>query len=200
VVLVVDDDEAICRAIGRGIDASTSVEVATNLASARVLATALHDQLVAVVLDLNLPDGSGLDFLSELRVRHPELPVLVFTGNDDAESSNRAQLHDAFVLRKPGAMSNVCAFVNRALVHAQRPRDTDSLIAMFSRKYALSERETRVVSLLVAGGTPSHMPSLMGVSQNTAKTTVRRLLKKTGTRTTADVLRRLLLLGVNNES
>jgi DNA-binding CsgD family transcriptional regulator len=47
---------------------------------------------------------------------------------------------------------------------------------------------------------PSHLPSLMGVSPNTAKTTVRRLLKKTGARTTADVLRLLLLLGVNHDA
>jgi DNA-binding response OmpR family regulator len=79
-VLVVEDDAAIrflCR-VNLELDGWTVCEAAT-VSEAR---TAVAETDVAVVLlDVHLGVESSLDFLAELRVRHPDLPVAMLTGS-----------------------------------------------------------------------------------------------------------------------
>jgi two-component system response regulator QseB len=80
-ILVVEDDAVLLDGlkIGLGLHGFT-VDAVTSCGDARAaLATAEFD---AVVLDLMLPDGSGLDVLRELRQRQNSTPVLLLTAKD----------------------------------------------------------------------------------------------------------------------
>lgn len=83
-VLVVEDDEILSNGLAVGLDISGfSVEVAQTCDEARAgLRAGGFD---AVVLDLMLPDGSGLDILAELRSARSILPVLLLTARDAVE-------------------------------------------------------------------------------------------------------------------
>nr|WP_295466814.1 response regulator transcription factor [Mesorhizobium sp.] len=83
-VLVVEDDEILSNGLAVGLGMSGfSVEVAQTCDEARAgLRAGGFD---AVVLDLMLPDGSGLDILSELRSARSILPVLLLTARDAVE-------------------------------------------------------------------------------------------------------------------
>ena len=78
-VLVVDDEELFARAVGKKLRRSgVECELAPDIAAARDLLAGGRPDLM--VLDVRLPDGSGLDFLRELRAGdHADLPVLVLT-------------------------------------------------------------------------------------------------------------------------
>ncbi len=85
-ILVVDDDRQIRRVLSETLRSWNYAPLeAGNLAEARnVLA---EEEPKVVLLDIDLPDGSGLDFLSEIKERHPEIIVVMITGNVDVKST-----------------------------------------------------------------------------------------------------------------
>ena len=76
--LVVDDDQQISQLLGRYLtEQGFRVTLAGNR---RQCQAALNgDKLDIVVLDVLLPDGSGLDLCREMRTHHPRLPVILVT-------------------------------------------------------------------------------------------------------------------------
>ena len=83
-LLLVEDDQALSRAVeqalsgqGYAVDAVGTVEAALFL-----LEQAPQD---AVVLDLGLPDGDGIDVLKHIRKRWAALPVLILTARDSID-------------------------------------------------------------------------------------------------------------------
>jgi DNA-binding NtrC family response regulator len=79
-VLIVDDDQMIRWALTEALRnwGYASVEAGTVNAA---LATFDSDQPAAVLLDVNLPDGSGLDGLREIKRRQPDAVVIMMTGS-----------------------------------------------------------------------------------------------------------------------
>lgn len=80
-VLVVEDDTVLLNGLQVGLGlAGFTVEAVANCADASAaLATSEFD---SIVLDLMLPDGSGLDILEALRRRQSKVPVLLLTARD----------------------------------------------------------------------------------------------------------------------
>jgi len=81
---LVEDELRLAENIARGLRQSAhAVDIAERLSTAREkLAAERYDVLV---LDVNLPDGSGFDLLTELRERNDPLPILVLTARDAIE-------------------------------------------------------------------------------------------------------------------
>lgn len=79
-ILLVEDDMALSRGIALALQNETiEVNQCRNLSEARkILAKGLHEMLI---LDINLPDGSGLDFCCEIR-NSVSIPILFLTAND----------------------------------------------------------------------------------------------------------------------
>ena len=79
-VVVVDDDDELCTLVQRALQRDGhAVRSATSLAAARAaLAVGRPDVLV---LDLDLPDGSGLELCRELRAAGQAVPVLILTAS-----------------------------------------------------------------------------------------------------------------------
>lgn len=83
-LLLIEDDEILGDGIMSGLrEFGYSVDWVGNLSQARsALMTVDYD---AMVLDLNLPDGSGLELLKELRNDNRLLPVMILTARDTVE-------------------------------------------------------------------------------------------------------------------
>src|SRR5438046_1443157 len=79
-VLIVDDDQMIRWALTEALRnwGYACIEAGTVNAA---LATFESDQPAAVLLDVNLPDGSGLDGLREIKRRQPDAVVIMMTGS-----------------------------------------------------------------------------------------------------------------------
>ncbi|HPZ96460.1 MAG TPA: response regulator, partial [Mycobacterium sp.] len=83
-VLVVDDEAVLAEMVSmalryEGWETTTAADGTSALAAARAV------RPDAVVLDVMLPDMSGLDVLSRLHAQNPELPVLLLTAKDAVE-------------------------------------------------------------------------------------------------------------------
>jgi two-component system, NtrC family, response regulator AtoC len=85
-ILIVDDDSSIRFALTETLRSWNFVSVAAaNLNDARRLFD--DEEPNIVLLDIDLPDGSGLDFLSEIKAEQPDAIVVMITGNVDVRST-----------------------------------------------------------------------------------------------------------------
>lgn len=114
-VLIVDDNETILRLYRRQLTlAGYEVESASTLGAARELAG--QRRFDAVLLDLNLPDGSGLDYVGELRQSNPSAAIVVITGHGDVPVAVEAMRRGADnFLTKPVDMDALKLFLSKGL-------------------------------------------------------------------------------------
>lgn len=82
-LLIVEDDPMLGDALCEGLGVHFRTHLARNLADARLALETMEFQMM--VLDLTLPDGSGLDLLREMRQAHRNLPVIILTARDRTE-------------------------------------------------------------------------------------------------------------------
>jgi ActR/RegA family two-component response regulator len=111
--LVVEDDDAIGRALTRIVRAYGEVALATTASDARKLLREAGPWR-AFVLDVGLPDGSGLELLADVRGAFPSTPALVLTGKTEASTINAAFDLDAHYAVKPIEESRVRRFLDGA--------------------------------------------------------------------------------------
>ena len=191
-LLVVEDDATVARGLVRFFRRYHSVTHADDVASAEK-ALASHDLWCGAVIDIALPDGSGIDLLERLRQRHPLMPVLVLTGHNEPRYVNQAQVLRAEFVSKPPAQENLDAFARRviALEHYADDRIADVLLHM-GRSMSLSPTELRLLSMAVAETPRTEIAQCLGVTDNTLKTLTRRILHKCGEPSLDALTRRVL--------
>lgn len=114
-ILLVDDEPALRYGFTKYLTkAGFHVQEATTLAEAR--RAVLGERLDAVLLDMNLPDGNGLDWIRELREQHPEVPIVVISGVGDIPMAVEAMRRGAdHFLTKPVNMSDLEVFLQKSL-------------------------------------------------------------------------------------
>jgi CheY-like chemotaxis protein len=90
-LLVVDDEVGLQRLVRRYVEAA-GFDVCTADTAAEGLALAWSTRPDAILLDLTLPDGSGIDVLTRLKQRPDTaaIPIVVWSGSDVTEGSERA--------------------------------------------------------------------------------------------------------------
>ena len=160
-VLVVDDEELFARAVGKKLRRSgVECELALDIAGARDRLARQRPDLM--LLDVRLPDGSGLDFLRELRAGdHADLPILVLTafgGLQDAVAAMKERADD--YLTKPIDLDELMVKIERVLGQAevsrrleysrqreQRSANDDPLVGTSAAMNALSARIARIQRL-----------------------------------------------------
>lgn len=195
-ILLLEDDAALSHGIALALKASGRIVPCATLAEARqALDTQRFDLLL---LDVNLPDGSGLDLCREVR-RTSAVPILFLTARD-AEYDEVAGLEagaDDYIV-KPFSLAVLRARVGAALRRSTQPDEviqSGDLTLDFSRQIflrddtplTLSPTEQRLLRLLIqnAGRTLSRDLLLERVwdggafvDENTLSVTIRRLRQK----------------------
>ena len=115
-IAVIDDEEAIRRALLRllrsaGLEAHAFISGKAFLDSLSVRSPA------CVLLDLNMPDMSGIAVIEQLAQLRPELPVIVLTGQDVGGRQRNSDLAQAVaVLQKPINDQELFAAIPTALI------------------------------------------------------------------------------------
>jgi DNA-binding response OmpR family regulator len=79
-VLHVEDDADLHEVIRAMVGGRFDFDLATTLSEAR--ARVMLERFDVVILDLNLPDGSGWDLLPDIRQRQPDARVIILSGTD----------------------------------------------------------------------------------------------------------------------
>ena len=114
VLLVIDDEPAILHAFRRGFQQS-DVTVLTAASAAEGLAMVTQHDPDVVMLDLALPDLSGLDVFRRIHQRNPKIPVIFITGHGTTDTAIEAMKLGAFdYLLKPLELAHLRELVARA--------------------------------------------------------------------------------------
>lgn len=128
-ILVVEDEASLANSLGRGLrQAAHAVDLAPTLAAARArLALEAYD---AMVLDVGLPDGSGLTLAREIRDAGNALPILMLTARDAIPDRVRGLDHGADdYLVKPFALEELLARLRALERRAPDVRPTELIVA-----------------------------------------------------------------------
>ena len=125
-IFLLEDDEALRRGIAAALKTPESTVVqAENLESAGSYLTAEPFDLL--ILDVNLPDGSGLELLGQLRRQGNDVPVILLTANDlETDIVAGLELGADDYITKPFSLA-----VLRARVNAQLRRGTPAPAARY---------------------------------------------------------------------
>jgi two-component system response regulator FixJ len=175
--LVIDDDERCARSFATLL--RTFGEVATAATIGEAERALRRRSWTGIVLDVRLPDGDGIALLGRIRARDRMTRVLVVTGTLDVEVANDCYRLGAGVVFKPHVADELLVFAERAILsRAEIHVRAQSALRGLSLSHKLTAREAQIAELVTLGVPRSQLAPAMGVSENTVKSTVRRLLAK----------------------
>src|SRR5579859_642203 len=169
-VFVVDDDRGMRQAIQ---DLVESVGLrAESFASAEEFLRKKHNTRPScLVLDVRLPQMSGLDFQRRLVEKGIEIPVIFITAHGDIPMSVRAMKSGAVeFLTKPFRDQDLLDAVQQALQRDRTAHEQQADIRDLQERYrALTAREQEVMTLVVSGMLNKQIASEIGASEATVK-------------------------------
>jgi FixJ family two-component response regulator len=197
VVLVVDDDVAIREAL-TGLFGSVGLRVKVFASAPALLQGNLPDAPSCLVLDIQLPGMSGLDFQIELCEAGIRIPIIFMTGHGDIPMTVQAMKAGAVdFLTKPLRQREMIEAVTRALAVDRKRRADEKTVADLRSLYeSLTSREREVLAHATAGLMNKLIAEKLGVSEVTVKVHRSNIMRKLRTRSLADLARMVDALGV----
>ncbi len=203
-VFLVDDHEIVRRGLSDLIDGAEGLEVVGEAGTVRhALARIEAARPDVAVLDVRLPDGSGIDLCRQIRSSMPSIACVILTAYDDDAATSAAVLAGAsgYLLKNIAAMHllddiravaggrtilNAAAAARAAATLREGSRNDDD-----PRWGSLGLRERQVLALIADGLTNRQIGERLGLAEKTVKNYVSSLLLKLGveSRTQAAVLR-----------
>lgn len=191
-VLIVDDHVLVrmgLRTLLEGIDTLAVVGEAESAAEAIAAARALQPDII--LMDVRLPDGSGVDACRQIRSAQPTTRVLMLTSYADDEAIFSAILAGAagYLLKQARAEKLLEAIevvgrggslLDPAVTQRvlERIRATADMPATDRRLASLSAQERRILPLIAEGRTNRQIADVLGMSEHTVKAHVSDLLGK----------------------
>jgi DNA-binding NarL/FixJ family response regulator len=194
-VLLVEDHTSFAQALAAVLDLTDDLTVVGHAREAAEVGAVLSRAAADVALvDLDLPGGSGIDVISELRDRPGAPRCVVLTAlRDDAELGRAVEAGAAAVVHKSVGMPELLDVVRQVaggatVLHAQT--SSAWLRAMSAERErtwrartlrdALTARETEVLALLAEGLGGAAIAERLVITPDTVQTHVRNLLGKLG--------------------
>jgi len=192
-VFLVDDDHAVRDALELLLDAA-SFKTASFENACAFLDTYAHDQAGCLVLDIRMPDMSGMELQDALVAKGITLPIIFLTGHGNVPMSARAFRSGAIdFMEKPFDESALLERIREAIQLDLSNRETTSRRnTARARLTTLTQREQQVMLLVVAGKVNKEIATELNLSHRTVEIHRGRVMEKTGARS----LTRLIELAV----
>lgn len=195
-IFVVDDDFRVRESL-EDLLASEGLNVAT-FGTAADYVTALRPEVPGcLVLDVDLPDISGLELQSQLAGKsHP--PIVFITGHGDIPSSVRACKAGAIeFLTKPFSDAKLIGAIHEAIERDREDRRARAALAVLQQRLAtLTPRELGVLPLVVGGLLNKQAAALLGISEITLQIHRARLMRKLDASSLPELVRMADALGI----
>jgi len=190
-ILLVDDHEVVRQGIKAMIDAQDDMVVVGEAGTAEEGVRRVgYDEPDVVVLDVRLPDASGVEACREIRSRFPDVKVLMLTSFADEEALMSAILAGAagYVLKRVKGTELVEDI--RRVGSGESLLDPEMTQRLFERLRAgpksdpllgrLSDQEREIVFRIAEGKTNRQIAEEMFLAEKTVKNYVSNLLSKLG--------------------
>jgi DNA-binding NarL/FixJ family response regulator len=154
------------------------------------------DRWDIVVLDLNMPGGNGLEALKQIKLDHPQLPVLILSMYPEDQYAVRTiRAGAAGYLNKESAPEELVQAIHKILHGGEYiSADVADELVQYARHEDdqplhkhLSDREFQVLCLIASGKEVKEISSELGLSAKTISTYRARLLEKMNMKTNAEL-------------
>jgi len=183
-VHITDDHKVLVEGLKILINESENISVIGVSHSLEECRKALLYQTPDVLLlDLNLPDGSGIDFCSEIQKKYPQLKILVLTTQNEQSIAKQVMKNGAAGYILKNALSEEIISGIEAVMQGEIFLCDEIDILMKKRKEPqiwLTAREKELLQYIVDGYTNQEMADKMFLSVETIKTYRKNLILKLG--------------------
>lgn len=189
VVLVVDDESSVREAIDSLIR-SVGLKVETFSSAKEFLKRERPDGPACVILDIRLPDRSGLQVQRELLAQGCPLPIIFITGHGDIPMSVQAMKAGAIeFLTKPFRDQDLLEAVQHALERDRAALKQRTELAELRGRYnSLTQREREILRFVIAGRMNKVIAAELGTTEINVKIHRGNLMKKLHASSLADLV------------
>jgi FixJ family two-component response regulator len=189
-VFIIDDDAGVRESI-RDLVESVDLRAESFATAQEFLASKRRDGPSCLVLDVRLPDTSGLDLQQKLSRAGVRIPIIFITGHADIPMTVKAMKSGAVeFLTKPFREQDLLDVIHGALRRDRVVREKQRRLAELQERYSLlSAREREVMSLVVSGLLNKQIAAELGASETTVKTHRGHVMQKMEAKSLPDLVR-----------
>jgi DNA-binding NarL/FixJ family response regulator len=200
--MLVDDHPIVRRGLKRLIESEPDLEVCGEAASVREARQSIREGLPdAVVADISLRDGDGIELVTDLHAHHPELPVLVLSMHDEAIYAERLLAAGArgYIMKQAAGAEFIAAlrkvlggglWVSDAVRSRMLARCVvDGRTGPIDPIDRLSNRELQVLQMIGRGLSTREAADSLSLSVKTVESHRQRIKVKLGLATGAQLIR-----------
>ena len=182
-VFLIDDDHAVRDALELLLE-SASFKTASFENARAFLDAYTHDEAGCLVLDIRMPDMSGMELQDALIAKGITLPIIFLTGHGNVSMSAKAFRTGAVdFMEKPFDESALLERIREAIQLDLTNRETSARRENARAQLStLTQREHQVMLLVVAGKVNKEIAAELNLSHRTVEIHRGRVMEKTGTR------------------
>jgi FixJ family two-component response regulator len=190
IVYIVDDDPSMCEALTRLLG-TVGLRAQAFKAPQEFLKTKRSDVPSCLVLDVRLPELSGLDLQRELANADPPIQIVFITAHGDIPMTVEALKAGAVdFLTKPFRDQQLLDAVQQAIDRDRAARHQRADLAELRRRYeSLTQREREVMTLVVTGLLNKQIAAQLRTSEATVKAHRAQLMRKMEADSVAQLVR-----------
>ncbi len=182
--MVIDDHPLIRAGIKRAIDSQDSLDVVGEAASkTEALAQIGHHRPDAIVVDINLPDGSGLEIIEWSRSLSARMGIVALTVLDLPEHVLACMQSGASAhVNKAAPVNELIEALHRSLKTplSFQSRKLTAALALHNHGFGLTPRELEILEILPSGETVSEIAARLFLSIATVKSHIGAIYRKLG--------------------
>jgi FixJ family two-component response regulator len=199
-VFIIDDNPSVRTALSRLIKSAGYQLHAFGSAREFMASDCRSDGPACLVLDVRLPDLSGLELQNELQKANANLPIVFITGHGNIPMSVKAMKSGAVdFLPKPIQDTDLLRAVEQGLARAAHAdADREEIASIQRRIDNLTPREKEVMALVVKGLLNKQIAFELGTAEKTIKVHRARVMDKMEAGSLAELVRVAARVGIGN--
>ncbi len=196
-VLIADDHAVVREGFKKMIENDPEIKVVAEAENGiEALQLVRSTNLDVIVLDMSMPEMSGLDCLKQIKIEFPDLPVLVFSMHPEDQYEQRVLQAgaSAYITKRtqPLDVLNVIKEVahgKKVLSDSMKERIIKNKGQLVEPHLKLSDREFQVLKLIAKGWRAKEIANYLKISEKTVTSYRLRILQKLGLSSNSEIVR-----------